>query len=121
MKALVIDDEEEARRSVQLTLETVGGMTVIEASNGEEGVELARSDHPDFILLDMMMPGMDGEETFRALRSSAETSEIPVLFLTSRAMTLDGQPLEDLGAEGVLRKPFDPMTLANDIRTILTS
>ena len=121
MKALVIDDEEEVRQFLQLSLDTIGGMTVIEASNGEEGVERARSDRPDFILLDMMMPGMDGAATFLALRASAETSEIPVVFLTSKLLAPDGRRLEDLGAEGVLRKPFDPMTLARDIRTILTS
>lgn len=121
MKALVIDDEEEVRQFLQLSLETVGGMTVIEASTGEEGVARARRDRPDFILLDMMMPGMDGAATFSALRASADTSEIPVVFLTSKAIAPDGRRLEDLGADGVLRKPFDPMTLASDIRTILTS
>lgn len=121
MKALIIDDEEDVRYVAQLSLGRVGGMTVIEASTGEEGLARARNEHPDFILLDMMMPGMDGAATFRALRASEHTSAIPVVFLTAKAMTSEVQRLKDLGAKGVVLKPFDPMTLASDIRTILSS
>ena len=121
MKALIIDDEEDVRYVARLSLGRVGGMIVIEASNGEEGVARAAEEQPDFILLDMMMPGMDGVATFRALRASARTSGIPVVFLTAKAMASEVQRLKDLGARGVVLKPFDPMTLASDIRTILTS
>jgi CheY-like chemotaxis protein len=121
MKALIIDDEEDVRYVAQLSLGRVGGMTVIEASNGEEGLARASSESPDFILLDMMMPGMDGAATLLALRASAKTSAIPVVFLTAKAMSAEVQRLKDLGAKGVVLKPFDPMTLASDIRTILTS
>lgn len=119
MKALIIDDEEDVRYVARLSLGRVGGMTVIEAANGEEGLALAHSESPDFILLDMMMPGMDGVATFRALQASSRTSAIPVVFLTARAMKSDVQRLKDLGARGVVLKPFDPMTLASEIRTIL--
>lgn len=119
MKALIIDDEEDVRYVAHLSLGRVGGMTVIEASNGEEGVARARSERPDFILLDMMMPGMDGAATFLALRGSDQTSDIPVVFLTAKAMSSEVQRLKDLGAKGVVLKPFDPMTLASDICTIL--
>jgi CheY-like chemotaxis protein len=118
---LIIDDDEDVRYVAHVSLGRVGGMTVIEAASGEEGVARARSEKPDFILLDMMMPGMDGAATFRALRASAQTDRIPVVFLTAKAMASEVQRLEDLGAKGVLRKPFDPMTLASEIRTILTS
>lgn len=121
MKALIIDDEEDVRYVAHLSLGRVGGMTVIEASSGAEGLERARDEQPDFILLDMMMPGMDGAATFRALRASAQTSAIPVVFLTAKALTSEVQRLKDLGARGVVLKPFDPMTLASVIRTILTS
>lgn len=121
MKALIIDDEEDVRYIAQMSLGRVGGMTVIEASSGEEGVARARSEHPDFILLDMMMPGMDGAATFSALRGSDETSAIPIVFLTATAMTSEVQRLKELGAKGVVLKPFDPMTLASDIRAILLS
>ena len=119
MKALVIDDEEDVRYVAQLSLGRVGGMTVLEASSGEEGVARARAEHPDFVLLDMMMPGMDGAATFRALRADVDTAGIPVVFLTAKAMASEVQRLKDLGARGVILKPFDPMTLADEIRAIL--
>ena len=119
MKVLVIDDEEDVRYVAQLSLGRIGGMTVVEASSGEEGVARARAEHPDFVLLDMMMPGMDGAATIRALHADAETAHIPVVFLTAKAMTSEVQRLKELGAKGVVLKPFNPMTLADEIRTIL--
>ena len=119
MRVLVIDDEEDVRFVAQLSLGRVGGMTVLEATSGEEGVARARADQPDFILLDMMMPGMDGAATFRALRAGPDTAEIPVVFLTAKAMSGEVQRLKELGAKGVVLKPFDPMTLADEIRAIL--
>ena len=121
MKVLVIDDEEDVRFVAQLSLGRVGGMTVLEATSGEEGVARARSERPDFILLDMMMPGMDGAATFRELRKGVETAAIPVVFLTARSMASEVQRLKDLGAKGVVLKPFDPMTLAAEIRAILAA
>ena len=115
---LVIDDEEDVRYVTQLSLGRVGGMTVLEATNGAEGVARARVENPDCILLDMMMPGMDGADTFHALRRGAETAHIPVVFLTA-AMASDVEHLKDLGAKGIVQKPFDPMTLAAEIRAIL--
>ena len=118
---LVIDDEEDVRYVAHLSLGRVGGMAVVEASSGEEGVARARSEQPDFILLDMMMPGMDGAATFRALRADASTAAIPVVFLTAKAMASEVRRLTELGAKGVVLKPFNPMTLADEIRTILAS
>ena len=111
MKVLVVDDEDDIRRIATLSLVGVGGMEVAEANGGPEGIRRAREDRPDVILLDMMMPGMDGLATFRALRGDPETSGIPVVFLTAKAMTSEVARLKDLGARGVLIKPFDPMTL----------
>ena len=119
MRVLVIDDEEDVRYVAQLSLGRVGGMTVIEASSGEEGLARARGERPDFILLDMMMPGMDGAATFRALLADEATSAIPVVFLTAKAMASEVKRLKELGAKGVVLKPFNPMTLADEIRTIL--
>ena len=84
-------------------------------------MERARSERPDFILLDMMMPGMDGAATFRALHADAGTRAIPVVFLTAKAMVSEVRRLEQLGAKGVVLKPFNPMTLAKDITAILNS
>jgi CheY-like chemotaxis protein len=121
MKVLVVDDEEDVRYVARMSLGRVGKMTVIEASNGEDGIALARSERPDFILLDMMMPGMDGAATFLTLRSDAETASIPVVFLTAKAMASEVQRLKDLGARGVVLKPFNPMTLADDVKALLES
>lgn len=119
MKVLVIDDEEDVRLVVQLSLGRVGGMTVVEARNGAEGVQRAIAERPDFILLDMMMPGMDGAATFRALKAEPETAQIPVVFLTAKAMASEVERLKALGAKGVVLKPFNPMSLAADVRAIL--
>ena len=121
MKALVIDDEEDVRYVARLSLGRVGGMTVVEASNGAEGIERARTERPDFILLDMMMPGMDGAATLRALHADELTRSIPVVFLTAKAMASEVRRLAQLGAKGVVLKPFNPMTLAKDITAILNS
>jgi CheY-like chemotaxis protein len=118
-KVLVIDDENDVRFVARISLGRIGKMTVIEASSGEEGIALARSEHPDFILLDMMMPGMDGAMTFLSLRQDAETASIPVVFLTAVAKIAEVQRLKDLGARGVVLKPFDPITLAADLTAIL--
>jgi two-component system alkaline phosphatase synthesis response regulator PhoP len=121
VKVLVIDDEEDVRYVAQMSLGRVGGMTVRQACSGAEGITLARTEQPDFILLDMMMPGMDGAATFHALRADVATAAIPVVFLTAKAMTSEVERLQELGAKGVVLKPFDPMTLADEIRSILRS
>jgi CheY-like chemotaxis protein len=111
MKVLVVDDEDDIRRIATISLSGVGGMVVAEASGGVEGIRKAREERPDVILLDMMMPGMDGLATFRALRGDPETSGIPVVFLTAKAMSSEVDRMKALGARGVLIKPFDPMAL----------
>ena len=119
MKVLIVDDEDDIRRIATLALVGVGGMKVAEASGGAEGIRRAREDRPDVILLDMMMPGMDGLGTFRALRSDPETAGIPVVFLTAKAMASEVDGLKALGASGVLIKPFDPMTLPALLRRLV--
>lgn len=119
MKVLVVDDEEDVRFVARISLERVGGMTVVQASSGEEGIARARSEQPDFILLDMMMPGMDGAATFRQLRASEETASIPVVFLTAMAVASEVQRMKELGAKGVVLKPFNPLTLAAEVAAIL--
>ena len=119
MKVLLIDDEEDVREIARLSLGRVGGMDVIDASNGREGIERAAAEKPDFILLDMMMPGMDGLATLAALRANPETASIRVVFLTAKALPSEVERLRQLGAVGVITKPFDPMNLANEVRRIL--
>jgi CheY-like chemotaxis protein len=119
VKVLVVDDEDDIRRIATLSLATVGGMDVCEASGGAAGVARAREQRPDVVLLDMMMPGMDGVETFHALQGDPETARIPVVFLTAKAVASEAERVRGLGARGVLVKPFDPMTLPRMLRGLL--
>jgi two-component system, OmpR family, response regulator len=119
VKVLIVDDEPDIRRIARLSLARLGGMEVIEAANGDEALAEARSERPDAILLDVMMPGRDGPSTLAALHADPGTAGIPVVFLTAKAMTAELDRLRSLGAVGVLTKPFDPMTLAADLRSAL--
>jgi CheY-like chemotaxis protein len=119
VKVLVVDDEDDIRRIAMLSLVGVGGMEATEASGGLEGIRRAREDRPDVILLDMMMPVMDGMATFRALRGDPETAGIPIVFLTAKAMSAEVDRLKALGARGVLIKPFDPMALPGMLRGLV--
>jgi len=119
MKVLVVDDEADIRRIASLSLSGVGGMEVAQADGGSEGIRKAREDRPDVILLDLMMPVLDGLATFRALRDDPETSEIPVVFLTAKTVSSEMERLKSLGARGVLIKPFDPMALPRLLRELL--
>ncbi|MBI2213396.1 MAG: response regulator [Acidobacteria bacterium] len=119
MKALIIDDEDDVRQVVRLSLGRVGGMDVADASSGDAGISLAAATNPDFILLDLMMPEMDGVETLCRLREDPRTSSIPVIFLTAKALPSEIERLRKLGALDVVVKPFNPMTLADQLRSIL--
>ena len=119
MKALIVDDEEDVRLVANYSLSRIGKMEVVEAATGEEAIAAAREHRPDFILLDVMMPGMDGAATFQILRKDPSTAAIPVVFLTAKAMRSDVRRLEELGARGVVLKPFDPMQLPNDVLSVL--
>jgi CheY-like chemotaxis protein len=119
LKVLIVDDEPEIRHVARLSLGKLGRMNVIEASSGAEAIATARKERPDLVLLDVMMPGMDGCETFRALRADPDTAAIPVIFLTAAGRTSEVSLMMDEGAKGVLYKPFDPVTLASEVRAIL--
>jgi len=119
VKVLIIDDEDDIRRIARIALTKVGKIDVIEASSGTEGVRMAAEERPDVVLLDVMMPGLDGPSTLAALRSDPATASLPVVFLTAKAMASEVERLKGLGVRGVLTKPFDPMTLASELRAIL--
>ncbi|MBL8112748.1 MAG: response regulator [Acidobacteria bacterium] len=119
MKVLLIDDEDDIRKIAGLGLSRIGGMEVLDASSGAAGLALAKSGKPDVILLDMMMPVMDGEMTLQALNSDPETRHIPVIFLTAKALSAEIERFRTMGVAGILTKPFDPVTLADDVRRVL--
>ncbi len=112
---LIIDDEDDIREVAALSLESVAGWEVVTASSGSQGLARAAEHQPDAILLDVMMPGMDGPTTFRELRKNPVTAKIPVLLLTAKVQNSDQRRFADLGVESVLFKPFDPLTLADQI------
>ena len=118
-RILIIDDEDDIREVAALTLESVGGWEVVAASSGAQGVARAVEYKPDAILLDVMMPGMDGPSTFRELRKNPATAKIPVLLLTAKVQSTDQKRFADLGVEAVLFKPFDPLKLPAQIASLL--
>ena len=120
MKVLIIDDDADIRFVAAMSLRAGGAMDVLEAGGGLDGVRKAREEQPDVILLDMMMPLMDGSQTIAALRMQRETATTPVIFLTAKTIVAEIQRMKDLGAAGVLIKPFDPRTLAADVLALLT-
>jgi two-component system, OmpR family, alkaline phosphatase synthesis response regulator PhoP len=118
-RVLLVDDEDDIREVAAMSLETVAGWSVIAASSGREGLKLAAEQKPDVILLDVMMPDMDGPSTFKNLQSGDETKMIPVIFLTAKAQMREQRGFRELGAQGVISKPFDPLTLADQVSEIL--
>jgi CheY-like chemotaxis protein len=110
-RILIIDDEDDIREVAALSLETIAGWEVIVASSGAQGLISASESKPDVILLDVMMPGMDGPATIRELRKNPETASIPVLLLTAKVQSADQRSFADLGVTAVLFKPFDPIAL----------
>ena len=118
-RILIIDDEDDIREVAGLSLETVAGWEVVLADSGAQGLARAAEHQPDAVLLDVMMPGMDGPTTFRELRKNPITSHIPVILLTAKVQSSDQKRFADLGVEAVLFKPFDPLTLSDQISTEL--
>lgn len=116
---LVIDDEDDIREVAQLSLEMVGGWKVLAASSGKHGLALALEEKPDAILLDVMMPEMDGPATFHQLKANSATENIPVIFLTAKVLSTDQRKFSDLAVTGVIAKPFDPMSLAYQLAKVL--
>ncbi|HEY9679041.1 MAG TPA: response regulator [Drouetiella sp.] len=119
MKILVIDDEEDTRSIASMCLEMLGGATVFQAASGKEGLEKASDELPDVIILDLVMPEMDGMQTLTNLRKNARTENIPVIFLTTKGRFEEFESLKGLGALEVITKPFDPTTLTDQISEIL--
>lgn len=118
-RILVIDDEDDIREVTQVSLEVIGGYEVLTASSGDQGLITAEAEQPDAILLDVMMPDMDGPTTFRTLQTNHRTRHIPVILLTAKVQAADRRQFADLGVKAVLSKPFDPMRLADQMSEVL--
>lgn len=118
-RILLIDDEETIQEVVQVGIEIETGWQVAIASSGVEGISLARSQQPDAILLDVMMPDLDGIATLSRLKADLQTRLIPVIFLTAKTQATEKNQLRNLGVVDVITKPFNSMTLASRIAKIL--
>jgi CheY-like chemotaxis protein len=118
-RILVVDDEDDVREVTSMSLELVEGWQVRSCSCGEEAIRAAAEELPDAIVLDVMMPGLDGPGTLEVLRRDARTRAIPVIFLTAKAQPAEKYRLSELSVRGVIAKPFDPLTLPNEIAELL--
>jgi DNA-binding response OmpR family regulator len=118
-RILIVDDEDGLRQIIQFSLEAVAGWEVLTAASGSEGLVTAAAEQPDAILLDVMMPDMDGDETFKRLQANALTQDIPTIFLTSKASRNEQQELLDLGVAGAIAKPIKARDLVEQICNIL--
>ena len=118
---LLVDDEDDIREVAGISLEAVGGWRISSASSGTEGIAKALSEQPDAILLDVMMPDIDGPTTFKRLQGDPQTRDIPVILLTAKAQSADRTRFDELGVAGILTKPFDPMGLPDQVAAILAT
>lgn len=119
-KVLVVEDDVDIQKVVRMSLKVRGTKDVVVVSNGEECLAVAGDLKPDLILLDVMMPKLDGYQTCRRLKQSPETKAIPVIFLTAKAQQFEMKQSLEAGALGYLVKPFDPMTLHDQIVAMLS-
>ncbi len=118
-RVLVVDDDDAIREVAEVALGIVGGWDVVAASSGAECVRRASEVAPEAILLDVMMPGMDGPTTVEKLREDPATQDIPVILLTAKVQPSELRAWERLDLAGVIAKPFDPMTLAAKVAALL--
>ncbi len=116
---LVVDDDENIRELTQMALETVCGWNVLTADGGFAAVAVCREHHPDAVLLDMMMPDMDGLTTFEHLQADDDTRDIPVILFTAKGRVGDRQPWDNYAIRGMIPKPYNPMTLGQQVMEIL--
>jgi CheY-like chemotaxis protein len=119
MKVLIVDDDEDIRLVSEVAVRRIGKWDVVVAATGEEALERARTEQPDVILLDVMMPRLNGPATLALLRQEPTTASIPVIFLTAKVQKHEVDRYMALGATGVIRKPFDVMTLSDEVRRIV--
>lgn len=120
-KILYVEDEPDIQAVAKISLESVGGFEVIICSDGIEAIKNMESCSPDMVLLDVMMPGMDGLSTLKEMKSKGLVDNIPVVFMTAKVQPKEMELYTNAGAVDVIAKPFDPMTLPDTIRKIWDS
>ncbi|MFB2833273.1 response regulator [Floridanema evergladense] len=118
-RVLIIDDDLGIRKIVQISLEAVAGWDVLIAASGMEGIEIAQTEQPDAILLDVMMPGMDGITTLGKIKENPSIQKIPVILLTAKVQPSEQKQFAELQVAGVITKPFKATDLVEQIRSLL--
>jgi CheY-like chemotaxis protein len=118
-RVLVIDDEDDIREVAQASLELMAGLDVIVARSSREGLTKAETEQPDAILLDVMLPDMDGLTVFQQLQENPATQHIPVILLTAKVQASDQRRFADLGIKAMIAKPFKPTKLADQLLEVL--
>lgn len=118
-RILVVDNEEYIQEVAKICLETVAGWQVSTVGSGQEALKIAAAEQPDVILLDVMMPDMDGPTTFQKLQANPATQQIPVILLTAKIQASDRRRYEQMGLTAAIAKPFNPLELANQVATAL--
>ena len=119
LRLLLIDDESSIREVTKATLEATGNWDVTLAETGEEGIMLAQQIDPHLILIDLMMPEMDGVTAFEKIRAIPSVHNTPIAFFTAKATLEERQHFEEMGVQGVISKPFQPLELSNDLLVLL--
>ena len=120
-KIMIVEDDPDIQTVARMALETIGGFAVEACSSGREALEKAPAFQPDLIMLDVMMPEMDGPTTLQGLRGLADFAATPVVFCTAKAMPSEVEQYRQMGSAGIIAKPFDPMSLADQVREIWES
>lgn len=118
-RILIIDDEYDIRAVAQITLKTVGGWEALSAASGQEGLAMAAAEQPDVILLDVMMPEMDGIATLQTLQANPLTQDVPVILMTAKVQAAEQRQFSELPIAGIITKPFKALKLPAQIATIL--
>jgi CheY-like chemotaxis protein len=120
-KVLIVDDDPAIQRMAMMSLSRIGKWEVVVAESGQQAIEEAQKAIPDVILMDVMMPRMDGPSTLRLLQQHEDLARVPVIFMTAKVLREEMESYTELGAAGVIKKPFDPLTLPASIRKLLDS
>lgn len=118
IKILYVEDEPDIAQVARLALETVGGFTIETCENGKIALEKGPAFKPDLVLMDVMMPEMDGPTALKEMQSMAEMKHVPVIFMTAKVQPVEISEYKALGAVDVIPKPFDPMTLAEQVKQV---
>lgn len=119
LKILHVEDDLDIQEIAKLSLATIGGFEILQCASGKQALEEAHAFGPDLFLFDVQMPEMSGDILYQKIKVMPDMEDIPAIFMTARAQAKDIDALKELGALDVITKPFDPMTLPDQIRAIL--